>query len=425
LSAQRYGESTLLAQRVRRKLGSLLGNAAMRTSEGAGRLREAAREMRQSSTLLPQALAARERGNLEAAYFLLQEACHTEPEVLGVASAFWDVSRSLGRGEAASAAAVSLVERCADEGALELGAQYLAELAEAAPDVVVKPVALVRLLPALRERIDKAAQEERAEAEALLRHALGLALDPRNALPGPGLALRLFAEAREVASDTACRAAEIALESPDLHEAKRAMLCEFLGRHRIPRSSKAEGTRPRPAPPHASEPFEPGPELNSGDKSGGCGTWPHAEPVGIAATSAATERPGRMRGVPQELDDDALVVRREDGVASRIRWEEIEAVAVARIETVGRKSVTVIDLVFNWTRRSREALRLLRMRDDSFDPARFASSGEDPLAGFLALILERSCAIPLPDPESALGLRPAVFESLHAYERALLGRSTA
>ena len=65
------------------------------------------------------------------------------------------------------------------------------------------------------------------------------------------------------------------------------------------------------------------------------------------------------------------------------------------------------------------------MSDDSFEPARFASSGEDPLAGFLSLIFERTRAIPLPDPESALGLRPRVFESLHAYECALLGQSTA
>jgi hypothetical protein len=421
MSAKRRSESRISPERVRLKLGSLLGRAATRMSEGAGHLREATREMRQGSSLLCQAQSARERGNLEAAFFLLREAWHTDPEAAGVATAFWDVSRSLGRAQAAATAAVALVERCADAGSAELGAQYLAELAEAAPEVVVKPVAVVRLLPALRERMDKAPGDERAEAEALLRHALGLALDPRNDPPSPGLALRLFAEARTVETETARRAAEIALESPELHEAKRAMLCEFLRPRRGPCRNEATGIRPCSAPPHAPDQLQPGRDGGTRGETAELTKQLHREPVEIAPRPES----GRIRGVPEELDDDALVVRREDGVASRIGWEEIEAVAVARIEAAGHESVTVVDLVFNWTRRSREGLRLVRMRDDSFDPARFASSREDPLAGFLALILEHSRAIPLPDPESALGLRPVVFESLHAYERALLDRSMA
>lgn len=415
--------------RVRLKLGALLGSAATRTSEGAGRLREAARDLRQGPSLLPQALAARERGNLEAAFWLLEEAWRTEPDAAGVPTAFWDVSVALGRAQAAAPAAVSLVERCAAEGALELGAQYLAELGRAVPDAVVKPTAVARLLPALRERIDKADEEERAEAEALLRHALGLALDPRNEAPSPGLAFRLFAEARAVHPGIACRAAELALESPHLHEAKRALLCDFLGRPLSP-SAPRDAPPDRPAPMTAPTPrsdlpsAKPTLDRPSEEElaAPARGLEPHHDPLASSPRPGSPVEQDLLHGVPERLDDDALVFRWRDGRSSRLGWREIEGVAVARIEAPGRETVTIVDLALNWTRRNRETLRLVRLRDDSFDPAQFVSSGEGSLADFLAEILERSRAIPLPDPESALGLRPVVFDSLDAYELAILGR---
>jgi hypothetical protein len=421
VSSKQRRESPQLLDRLRGRLGGLLGSAAARTGGGAARLREAARDLRQGPSLLSQALAARARGNLEAAFFLLQEAWSNEPDTSGVPTAFWDLSLALGRPRAAAPAAASLVGRCAEQGALELGVQYLAELGRAAPEAVVNPLAIARLLPALRERIDAADGEERVEAEALLRHALGLALDPRNKRPTPGLALRLFAEAREVDDGAARRAAELALESPCLHEAKRALLSDFLRGPPKPSDSEPRlvpADRPAPATVSSARGC-PSEEVPAAPARG---VGPHHDgPAPSPGQTTSMER-DLFAVEPEELNDDALLVRRRDGSTSRIGWGEIEAVAVARIEAPGRETVTIVDLLFNWTRRDRETLRLMRLRDDGFDPARLVPSGEGSLADFLAEILERSRAIPLPDPESALGLRPVAFDSLDAYELAILGR---
>jgi hypothetical protein len=55
------------------------------------------------------------------------------------------------------------------------------------------------------------------------------AVDPRNTGLHPGVALRIFEEGREINPEASRRAAEAALESPHLHEAKRKRLSEWLG----------------------------------------------------------------------------------------------------------------------------------------------------------------------------------------------------
>ena len=68
------------------------------------------------------------------------------------------------------------------------------------------------------------------------------------------------------------------------------------------------------------------------------------------------------------------------------------------------------------------------MRADTFDgaalvPGECVAGGE--LASFLGELLLRSRAIPLPDPESALGLQLAPFESLDRYESEILDGTLA
>ncbi len=70
----------------------------------------------------------------------------------------------------------------------------------------------------------------------------------------------------------------------------------------------------------------------------------------------------------------------------------------------------------------------MRLRTDAFDPATLALGpcvAGGALAALLGEIFDRSHAVPLPDPESALGLYLAGFESLEAYERESLRRSQA
>ena len=228
---------------LRGRLGGLLARAASRTGEGAERLRDAARDMRKP-LLLHQALAAQERGNLEAAFWLLEEEFRDHPENRDVADAFWNAATALDRAAAAASAGSWLVEHHAAATETQLAAQYFAELKRAVPDTVVTAPAVVRMLPALRERVDGADDEGRPEAEALLRAAFHQALDER-AAPSPGMAFRLFKEAQEIEPEAARRAAEIALASPDLHETKREQLRRWLSGERAELASEPQ---PQPAP---------------------------------------------------------------------------------------------------------------------------------------------------------------------------------
>ncbi len=68
-------------------------------------------------------------------------------------------------------------------------------------------------------------------------------------------------------------------------------------------------------------------------------------------------------------------------------------------------------------------LRVLRMRSDAFDARTLepAETGEvEAFRAFLAKLLTRSNAIPLPDFESARGVHLHGFESLEAYQREVL-----
>jgi hypothetical protein len=68
-------------------------------------------------------------------------------------------------------------------------------------------------------------------------------------------------------------------------------------------------------------------------------------------------------------------------------------------------------------------LRIARLRCDEFDPLTLIPDEPDSTAAlqaFLARLLEYTHAIPLPDPDAALGLVVPRFESLEAYEQQVL-----
>ena len=67
------------------------------------------------------------------------------------------------------------------------------------------------------------------------------------------------------------------------------------------------------------------------------------------------------------------------------------------------------------------------MHADAFDPGAMlsdAAPGDDSLGGLLGALLDRTGAVPLPDPDSALGIEPKVFASLEDYEDRVLSRLT-
>jgi hypothetical protein len=68
-------------------------------------------------------------------------------------------------------------------------------------------------------------------------------------------------------------------------------------------------------------------------------------------------------------------------------------------------------------------LRIARLRTDEFDPLALMPEESDSgsaLQVFLGKLMEYTHAIPLPDPEAALGLVVPRFDSLDAYEQQVL-----
>ena len=245
------------------KLTSLLvagmSRLAGHANRSAQRVKDAAQDLRMSA-VVQHAVAARERGNLEAAFWLFNEEFSRHPDDASVTLPYWNLALSLGRVEIASPAGVKLIETRVASGEPELAAQYWLELIKEAPGVLVSPVAIATILPALRARLAEAdddGPDDRHRLAGYLRRAVQHAVDPRNTGLHPGVALRIFEEGREINPEASRHAAQAALESPHLHEAKRERLSAWLkGKHGEAPSPESDAS-PGPAEP-ASDAAEAG-----------------------------------------------------------------------------------------------------------------------------------------------------------------------
>jgi len=215
---------------VASRMADGIGRLSRQVRSGAQRCAEVAQDLR-APAALRHAVAARDRGNLEAAFWLFNEEFDRRPDGPNVALSYWDIALALGRGEIASRAGIQLVETRAASGETELAAQYWIELVKQVPDALVSPIAIATILPALKRRLADSNQDGPDDCQTLtgyLSTAVRHAVDPRNTGLHPGVALRIFQEGREINPEASRRAAEIALESPHLHEAKRERLIEWL-----------------------------------------------------------------------------------------------------------------------------------------------------------------------------------------------------
>jgi hypothetical protein len=478
--------------------GRLFSRAGKKSAE---RLRDAAQDLGKSPAL-QHGLAAQERGNLEAAFWLLAEEFGDRPDDAAVTLAYWNVAVSLQKVDLASSAGVELVHQHTASGEVELAAQYWLELISAAPDVFVSPTALASILPELRRLLGEAATEDRMELQGLVRRAMRHAVDPRNQGLHPGVALRLFEEGRDLNPEAARRAAEVALDSPNLHEAKRARLHDWLSGGRDPAKPVAapeQAPAPNPAassddPPATSsrlrvdplseaevaaaaarlppsQPRAPTPptqeaqddNLTSGDEEPApvaldppvetrppsepklleepapmpldppVETRPPSEPKLLEEPApmpldppVETRPPSELKlleATPTELGLERLELQLPDGGRLAVPYPSIEALCVVEVAGLAEQPVAIIDLLLNWSRQDGEPLKVVRIRGDALEgtdlvPGSCVAGGQ--LAAFLGEVLLRSRAVPLPDPESALGLRLTSFESLESYEHEVL-----
>ena len=145
----------------------------------------------------------------------------------------------------------------------------------------------------------------------------------------------------------------------------------------------------------------------------------------LTTESAPRPDPGTLqilRAIPIGFEEQALVLRLPGGRRSRVGWKEIQALSVARLTGGAGGQVVIVDCILNWRQRQHETLRLVRLHAEDFEPAKFVRVAAPDLSAFLAELFERCQAAPLPDPESALGVRIAEFADLASYQREVLER---
>ena len=422
--------------------------------------------------LLRQAIAASRRGNLDAAFALLREEVHARPDEPKSTLLFWGVALACERAPEAAEPMARLVRNQAAAGQVaEAVDQWLALVAEV-PGAVLDVATLARIVPVLRTRYSeargKAAQQQGRER---LIDALRRSVDPASGALTVGIALRLVEEARGLDVDVARRAAVAALASPGLHEAKRVRLNDLVRSLEGGRWPEAPAALPPPAPvapkpaPAASTPrptaaapaARPAPAARAPQATPAAPTppvqqaAPDPSPLSVDARPEppvpAERRPappilatpsqsafravasaGALRSVeitPVELAEDGLVAWEVGGEQrTRVHYRAIEAIAAAEVAGLAEAGVIVIDLVLRTTRPGRPRSSL-RMRSDRFDPTTLFPERTDAgqaLRALLSELLDRSGAVPLPDPDSALALRPQRFESLAAFEAATVAR---
>ena len=439
--------------------------------------------------LMSQAIAASRRGNLDAAFALLREEVGERPGDPRSTLLFWGTALACERAPDAAAPMARLVRDMAAAGrTAEALDQWLALVGEV-PGAVQDVATLARLVPVLRTRYSEARGEKAQQAaRERLIDALRRCIDPTSGSLTPAIALRLVEESRGLEPDVARRAAEAALASPGLHEAKRARLAELVhaldaGRWPEPpvapppppvraatvsppapvRSAPAAApapvrAAPRPAPPSPAPartasaasagpaaPTAPAPAASAPPATSAplarpapaaaplrASVSPAAEPAQAerrpAASVFAVAAGGALRTLeitPVELSEEGLVAWELAGEQrTRVHYRAIEAIATAEIADLGASGVIVIDLHLRATRPGRPRSSL-RMRADAFDPAKLFPDRTDAgqaLRALLSELLDRSGALPLPDPDSALAVRPQRYECLAAFEAAMLAR---
>jgi hypothetical protein len=126
---------------------------------------------------------------------------------------------------------------------------------------------------------------------------------------------------------------------------------------------------------------------------------------------------------PTGLNETMLFVELEGGRRSGIKLDKVQAVAVVEIDGMADGPVLLLDLLMNVRSDDETPLRIARLRGDEFDPLTLMPDEPDSdaaLRAFLGKLMEYTHAIPLPDPEAALGLVVPRFDSLEAYEHQVL-----
>jgi membrane associated rhomboid family serine protease len=166
-----------------------------------------------ANPVLEDAMAARERGEIGDALAMLQTEYERERDE-DVGLALWDAALACAQPELGALGLAGAVSAAVKRGDVEVALRHWSDLSDHAPAVLVDPATLLRFVPMLLE------ESQRDRAVLAMRQVVALENTPLT----PGQAMRAIDMARGLDPQSALRAARMALESGDLHEAKRAKL---------------------------------------------------------------------------------------------------------------------------------------------------------------------------------------------------------
>jgi membrane associated rhomboid family serine protease len=375
----------------------------------------------EANPVIEEAMQAREEGDIEKAYGLLEKASLQNPDDPDVVVAFWDTAVSLRRADAAVPAFIRTIRSCTARGEVALAGKYWTELSSWAPAALPDPTTLFKIAADLLER------GEDTKAARTLEQAL----NPTNSGLGPGLAARIVELTRERLPRVALSAAHRALEFPDLHEVKRAAILELVqemeasgvvSARTAAAADKGDGEASAPWEKAGAIALSEDAEEEEEEKTRGH-TLSEFEKFNEFVSMTRFSTAKVVEAAPTLLADRRLHLRRGGESDARIGYRRINAVAVGEVQGLAEKPIVLIDLLLNWSDLDADELRVLRLRSDGFEPSLLLPSASDAsqaLGKFVEELLARSRAKPLPDRDSACGRPFREFESLDAYQREVL-----
>ncbi len=150
---------------------------------------------------------------------------------------------------------------------------------------------------------------------------------------------------------------------------------------------------------------------------------PAAPPSAAASQSSDDLRRAIFRlAIPLRIDAKGLVIEVAGGGKSRLRFDGIDAIAVAAVHGLATQPVLMVDLVLNWETAG-EPLKVVRFRSDQFDPRRLVAGAPSPLDAIRTMLtdlLRQTRAKPLPNFDAVTGVPFAEFTMLSIYQREVL-----
>ncbi len=378
-------------KRERPKLGSGL-------LKKLGEKAKLARESKRAQKSAPEKSESQEPAPEDVSEFAQLEAeSEANPGDPDAARAFWEAALAAGRPEAAAPAMLRAIHYRVSRGEAEEAARTWVEITAAVPNAYAYPTLLVRLIPAL------SALGDNSQAARALRQAI----DPRNRGLTLQNALRAVHYARELDPQLCVEAARRALDLPDVPADARSTLQSI-----IEQGGPVATASPGPDGPITRAGLAPPTPV------------PEAPQVSSAAGGPRFSGLKIVEGKPAKLAENGLFIEVAAERIIELKYARVEALSAAMVvRSLGQNPEIVIDLVLNWTATGDEALRIVRLHSDGFDPTILVgeqASLEDAYRTLLDKLLTLTRATPLPDEESARGRPMRVFSDLETYQREVL-----